>query len=53
MHACLCFFLELFLERREVGKREDAHSVKYESIDLCCSQRTKNHHKFKSFQVKL
>ena len=49
------FFLELFLEmvRREVGKGEDAHSVKYESIELCYSQRTKNHHKFKSFQVKL
>ena len=24
--------------------KEDAHSVKYESIELCCSQRTKNHH---------
>ena len=22
-------------------------SVKYESIELCCSQRTKNHNKFK------
>ena len=23
------------------------------SIELCCSQRTKNHHTFKCFQVKL
>ena len=50
-----CFILELFLEmvrEKRGGKGEDAHSVKYESI-LCCSQRTKNYHKFKSFQVKL
>ena len=45
-------FLEMVREKRG-GKGEDAHSVKYESIQLCCSQRTKNHHKFKSFQVKL
>ena len=32
---------------------EDAQSVKYESIELCCSQKIKNHYKFKSFQVKL
>ena len=51
-----CFFLELFLrngKREERWKGEDAHSLKYESIQLCCSQRKKNHHKFKSFQVKL
>ena len=44
--------LEMVREKRG-GKGEDAHSVKYERIELCCSQRTKNHHKFKSFQVKL
>ena len=32
--------------------KEDAWSVKYESIELCCSQRTNNHHKFKCFQGK-
>ena len=31
-------------------KGEDAHSVKYEGVEL---SRTKNHHKFKSFQEKL
>jgi len=30
---------------------EDAQSVMYKSIELCCSQRTKYHHKFKCFQV--
>ena len=55
----LFLFFELFLEmvREKRGGRggqgEDAWSVKYESIELCCSQRTKNHHKFKCFQVKL
>ena len=50
----LLFFFGIFLEmiREERWEREDAHSVKYESIELCCSQRTKNHHKFKSFHVK-
>ena len=50
-----CFFyccLEIVREKR--GRQgEDAWSVKYESIELCCSQRTKNHHKFKFFQVKM
>ena len=55
----LFLFFELFLEmvrekRGGKGRRgEDAWSVKYESIELCCSQRTKNHQKFKCFQVKL
>ena len=44
--------LEMLTEKRG-RKGEGAYSVKYESIELCCSQRTKNHHKFKSFQVKL
>ena len=35
------------------GKGKNARSVKHESIELCCSQRTKNHNKFKYFQVKL
>ena len=30
------------------GKGEDAHSVKYESIQLRCSQRKKNHQKLPS-----
>ena len=47
-----CCCLEIVREKR--GRQgEDAWSVKYESIELCCSQRTKNHHKFKCFQVKL
>ena len=42
-------FLEIIREKRGgKGRRgEDAWSVKYESIELCCSQGTKNHHKFK------
>ena len=44
--------LEIVREKR-ARQGEDAWSVKYESIELCCSQRTKNHHKFKCFQVKL
>ena len=51
-----CFFFYCFLEivREKRGRQgEDAWSVKYESIELCCSQRTKHHHKFKCFQVKL
>jgi len=31
------------------GHREDASSVKYKSIELCCGQKTE----FKSFQMKL
>ena len=51
----LCFFLFCFLEvvREKRGRQgKDAWSVGYESMELCCSQRTKNHHKFKCFQVK-
>ena len=56
--TCACFhsenFFDLFLlleivreKRGGKGRRgEDAWSVKYESIELCCSQRAKNHHKF-------
>ena len=43
--TCLCSFLGLFLEmvrEKRGGEIEDAHSVKYEGIELCCS---KNHHK--------
>ena len=38
-----CFFGIVFRngKREERWEREDAHSVKYESIQLCCSQRTK------------
>ena len=61
LHACACFhsenffcdlflllffycFLEIVREKR--GRQgQDAWSVNYESIELCCSQRTKNHHK--------
>ena len=50
-------FLEIVREKRGGKGRhgEDAWSVKYEYIhvELCCSQRKKNHYKFKSFQVKL
>ena len=48
-------FLEMVREKRgRKGRRgEGAQSVEHESIELCYSQRTKNHHKFKSFQVKL
>ena len=47
-------FLEIVREKRGgKGRRQkDAWSLKYESIELCCSQRTKNH-TFKCFQVKL
>ena len=48
----IVFFLEIVREKR--GRQgEDAWFVKYESIELCCSQRTKNRHKSKCFQVKL
>ena len=45
VHSWHVFFLELFLEiarEKRGGKGEDAHSVKYESIQLCLSQRTNN-----------
>ena len=46
-----CFFLIVFRngERREVGKEGEGkmQSVKYVSIEPCCSQRTKKHNKFK------
>ena len=44
----LLFFIFFRNSKREEG--EDAWSVKNE---LCGSQRTKNHHKFKCFQMKL
>ena len=49
----LFFFLELFLEmvREKRGGKEDAHSVKYESIQCVVHKEQKN--RFKSFQVKL
>ena len=46
--CCFFFFFELFFEivgEKRGGKRrrgEDAQSVKYESIELCYSQRTIN-----------
>ena len=50
----LLFFIVLEIVREKRGRQgEDAWSVKYESIELYCSQRTKNHHKFKCFQMKL
>ena len=52
--TCSCwFFLELFLEmirEKRGGKGRRGEDAQSESIELCCSQRTKNHHKFKSFQ---
>ena len=47
--CCLFVFLIVFRMVREKrggkGRQgEDAWSVKYESIELCCSQRTNNHH---------
>ena len=50
----LFFCLEIVREKRgRKGRQgEDAWSVKYESIELWCSQRTNNHYKFKRFQVK-
>ena len=49
-----CAFGKLFpavfldIVRGKRGRQgEDAWSVKYESVELCCSQTTKNHHKFK------
>ena len=37
------------IKKRGQGKEGEGkiQSVKYESIELCCSQRTKNHHKLK------
>ena len=51
--TCSCCFVFLIVKRREVGKEGEgnAWSVKYQSIELWYSQ-TKNHHKFKCFQVK-
>ena len=47
-----CCFLEVVREKR--GRQEDAWSAGYETcMELRCSQRTKNYHKFKCFQVKL
>ena len=37
--------------KRKEAQEEGAWSIKYESIELCCSQRTKSYHKFKCFQV--
>ena len=52
--TCSFFFFIVREKRGGKGRRgEDAWSVKYESIELWCSQRTNNHHKFKRFQVKL
>ena len=49
LHVVLFFFLGME-ERLEGGggRGEDAWSVKYESIELCCSQRTKNLEMFPS-----
>ena len=43
------FFLEIERKEKRGGKGREAWSVKYESIELCCSQRTINH---EIFQVK-
>ena len=53
--TCSCCFLRMVSEKRggRGGRGEDAWSVKYETIELCYSQRAKNHHKLKCFQVKL
>ena len=51
--TAVCFFLYCFVgmvrekRRGRVGRGEDAWCVQYDSIELFCSQRTKNHHKFK------
>ena len=39
--------------RGRVGRGEDAWCVQYDSTELFCSQKTKNCHKVKCFQVKL
>ena len=41
MTCSCCYFLEIV--REKWGRQEDAWSVNYESIELCCSQTTKNH----------
>ena len=53
-HFCdlflLLFFLRNSIREKRGGKGregEDAWSVKYESKELCCSQRTNNHQKLK------
>ena len=51
---CDLFLLFVFFgmvreKRGGKGRRgEDAQAVKYECIELCCLQRTKNHHKFEA-----
>ena len=56
--SCCFFFgssLEMVTEKRRgrLGRGEDAWCVQYDSTERFCSQRTKNCHKFKCFQVKL
>ena len=49
-------FLLLFLLFFRSSKREERQAkgrCMVGNMELCCSQRTKNHHKFKCFQVKL
>ena len=48
---CLWFFKSSKREERQA--RERCMVCRVCTIELCCSQRTKNHHKFKCFQVKL
>ena len=51
-----CFFCLWFFKgskREERQARERCMVCRVCTIELCCSQRTKNHHKFKCFQVKL
>ena len=49
-----CFFFGFRSSKREERQAWGRCMVcKVCSIELCCSQRTKNHHKFKCFQVKL
>ena len=57
--TCFCCFFLLFfffyntkIEERWVRKARGRCMIKYESIELCCSQRTENNRKFKCFQVK-
>ena len=47
---CLWFFKSSKREERQA--RERCMVCRVCTIELCCSQRTKNHHKFKCFQVK-
>ena len=52
--SCCFFFLEIVREKRGGKGREgeDAWSVKYDSIELCCSQRTKIHLRVLEAQAK-